>query len=70
MSKKHKKDQTVSNSQSSNTGMHAAEYRIIKHDLFKVLYLNIVYLALVLVVYFTNNQSHYLDRWFGKIFHF
>ena len=49
---------------------HEEEYGIIKKDLYKVLALNSFYLVLVLVIYFTNKNSHYLDNWFAKILHF
>ncbi|MBU6447671.1 hypothetical protein KGQ24_02415 [Patescibacteria group bacterium] len=46
------------------------EYRVIRHDLYKVLILNSIYLAAILILYFTNKNSHYLDNWFAKILHF
>ena len=49
---------------------HAAEYRVIKHDLIKVAILNAVFLAAVLTLYYTNLNSHYLERWFGQALHF
>jgi hypothetical protein len=51
----------------SPTEAHAAEYRLIKHDLWKVIGLNTLYLILVLAVYFTNAKSHYLERWLGNV---
>ena len=54
----------------SNTFSHAAEYKIIKHDLFKVLGLNILYLGAVLFVYYTNLESHFLDKIFSQYFKF
>lgn len=50
--------------------MHAGEYQIIKHDLIKVVLLNVVYLGLVLAVYFTNAKTHYLEQWFGRVLNF
>lgn len=70
MSKKHKNFYQQAAATNSPGAAHAAEYRIIKHDLFKVLILNVIYLAAVLAVYFTNSKSHYLEHWFGKVFHF
>jgi hypothetical protein len=46
---------------------HAAEYRVIKHVLIKVVVLNALFLAGVLTLYYTNLNSHYLERWFGSI---
>lgn len=64
MAKNHQKDL------GSSAGIHAEEYRIIKHDLIKVLILNLIYLSAVLVLYFTNLKSNYLEVWFAKIFRF
>ncbi len=49
---------------------HQGEYRIIKHDLIKVVILNLIYLAAVLGLYFSNQESHYLETWFSKVLHF
>lgn len=49
---------------------YAGEYRIIKHDLLKVVLLNLLYLAGVSALYFTNLRTHYLARWFEKVLHF
>ncbi|MEK7618081.1 MAG: hypothetical protein AAB410_02950 [Patescibacteria group bacterium] len=49
---------------------HAGEYKVIKSDLLRLLVLNTVYLAGILLLYFTNQQSHYLDRWLSAIFVF
>lgn len=46
----------------------AAEYRIIGQDLARVLVLNVMYLAAILVVYFTNQRSHYLEHIVNKMF--
>ncbi len=74
MSKKHKKQQQISSGSPEKTSNaylnHAAEYRVIKHDLLRVLALNVIYLAGVLVIYYTNLQTHYLENWFDKILHF
>lgn len=59
-----------SNQSNSHTLIHVAEYKIIKHDLFKVLGLNILYLGAVLAVYYSNQQSHFLDKLFLSIFIF
>lgn len=46
-----------------------AEYRVIGHDLVRVLLLNILYLAAILAVYYTNHSAHYLENAFAKILH-
>ena len=57
--------------QNSLTGPgQAAEYSIIKADLIKVLVLNFFYLIIFLVLYFSNQKSHFLDIWFSKMLHF
>ena len=48
----------------------AAEYRIIKFDLIRVLIINLIFLAAVLALYYTNLHSGYLERWFDKLLHF
>lgn len=70
MSKKHKHHQTSSVINHSAFSVHAEEYSIIKHDLIRLLILNLVYLGLVLVLYYSNQKSHYLENWFGKLFNF
>lgn len=47
---------------------HSAEYRIIGADLIRLVILNAIMLALVLVVYFTNLHSNYLERIFLTLF--
>jgi hypothetical protein len=44
---------------------HREEYRVIRHDLWKVLGLNLFFLAAILVIYYTNQNSQYLERWFS-----
>ena len=46
-----------------------AEYSIIKKDLVRVVILNLVYLAAVLVLFFANSKSHFLERWFDSLIH-
>ncbi len=68
MSKKHKKVQQ----EASNTPVyatHAAEYRIISHDLLKVVVLNVVYLAALLAVYYADRQKHFLDPFIAHFLH-
>lgn len=69
MSKKNKKN--FENAASSTAVLsHGAEYRIIKHDLIKVLILNVIYLAAIITLYITNSKAHYLQQWFGGWLHF
>lgn len=72
MSKKHKRQGYEFNQTSGQTPVlaHAVEYRIIKHDLVKVVILNAVYLAVILGLYFANQRSHLVDSWFAKLLHF
>jgi hypothetical protein len=49
---------------------YEAEQAIISHDLLRVLVLNIVYLAIILGLYFTDLRYHYLLNFFTRIFHF
>ncbi|MDR3642434.1 MAG: hypothetical protein P4L74_02285 [Candidatus Doudnabacteria bacterium] len=49
---------------------HESEYKIIKHDLIKVVALNLVYLAVILFLYFGNQRTHFVDNWFAKLLHF
>ena len=73
MSKKHKKQSGSIASAASGAGAlteHAGEYAAIRHDLWKVLYLNLIYLAAVLALYFSDQKSQYLERWLGKLLHF
>ncbi len=49
---------------------HQAEYGIIKHDLIRVIALNIVYLAVILGLYYANQSSQLVDKWFAKVLHF
>lgn len=49
---------------------HEAEYRIIKHDLLKVLILNLVYLIVIVALYWANQNSHLVDNTLGKLLKF
>lgn len=49
---------------------HAAEYNVIKWDLIRLAIFNVVVLGAVLAVYYTNLQSHYLERWFSQFIKF
>jgi hypothetical protein len=55
------------NNNEENHLSHQAEYALIKKDLYKVLLINCIYLAALLVLYFTNKQSQYLEYWFSRI---
>jgi len=74
MSKKHRNqfNQTTNSPAAGGAmaGELTAEYRIIKHDLLRVLVMNLIFLAAVLVVYYTNLHSGYLERFFEKVLHF
>jgi len=48
----------------------ATEYGIIKWDLIRVGLINLIFLAGVLALYYTNLHSGYLERWFDKLLHF
>lgn len=43
------------------------EYKAISHDLHTVLWLNLSYLVLILVIFFTDAKYHYLMRIFAKV---
>jgi hypothetical protein len=47
---------------------HADEYRVISRDLIRLVLLNGLMFAVVLVVYFTNRSSGYLERIFERLF--
>ena len=60
----------VSPGSQSSSLSHAAEYRVIKFDLVKVLVLNVIYFAAILALYYGNQHSHFVDNWFAKLLHF
>ena len=70
MSKKHKQNLNYQAGQGSVVMSHEAEYRIIKHDLIKVLVLNVVYFALIIGLYVANQKTQFLDTMFSKLLHF
>jgi hypothetical protein len=47
--------------------VHTAEYKIISRDLIRLIVLNGIMLAAVLVVYFTNKNNGYLERIFHNL---
>ncbi|MBL8030953.1 MAG: hypothetical protein JNK33_01340 [Candidatus Doudnabacteria bacterium] len=68
MSKKNRKSNTSSVPVSANPAWDA-EYQVISKDLIRVIILNIVYLVGLLAVYYTNQQQHYLEQMFARLFH-
>ncbi len=46
---------------------HIEEYRFVQKDLVRLLIVNAIFLAALLVVYFTNQNQHYLERLFGNV---
>lgn len=46
------------------------EYSIIKKDLFKVVFLNALYLIAIIALYFTDKKNPFLITFFEKIFKF
>ena len=71
--KKHRQfNQSSANYSAAPAGSNelVAEYHIIRHDLIRVVVVNLVFLAAVLALYYTNLHSGYLERWFDKILHF
>lgn len=51
----------------STPALQAAEHVIIKHDLLKVVILNVIYLAGLLALFSLNQKSHFLEAWFSKL---
>ncbi len=68
MSKKHRRFFNQGSTQAVGLS-HDMEYKIIRTDLLKVLVLNVIFLAAVLTVYYTNQQQHYLEQLFNKYVH-
>lgn len=46
------------------------EYQVIKHDLVRVVVINLMYLLAILAVYYTNAQSRYLEKWLFSLLNF
>lgn len=70
MSKKHKQNLGYQSVQGSVAMSHEAEYRIIKHDLVKVLVLNVAYFVLIIGLYIGNQRSQFLDNLFNRLLNF
>lgn len=68
MSKKNRKGNAISSAVSANPTWDS-EYNVISKDLIRVVILNVVYLVGLLAVYYTNEQQHYLERVFARLFH-
>ena len=68
MSKKNKNRFSFSNADHSAilTPMQHVEYKMIKWDLIRLLIFNVVILAGVLVLYYTNRTSGYLETWLSR----
>ncbi len=70
MAKKDKNKQISGNHFSAHSFTQEAEQAVIKHDMIRVILLNVIYLAGLLAVFYTNKNTHYLENFFGKVFHF
>jgi hypothetical protein len=47
---------------------YEAEYAVIKSDLLRVGIINALFLVGILSLYYVNQQSGFLERWFQKLF--
>lgn len=47
---------------------HAEEYKIVRHDLIRVVVVNGLFLAAVLALYFSNKSNPFLEAWYQKLF--
>lgn len=55
--------------QAVSTSVHdVEETALVRSDLLKITLLNLFYLGLILVVYFTDAKSHYLTTLFSRVF--
>ncbi len=64
-----KKHSQTRNTEVTHSSAEAAEYKIIGHDLSRVILLNVLYLAGLLIIYYTNQNSRYLEHFFSRVFH-
>lgn len=69
MSKKNKKYFQDANLVKTAGLTQQAEYSIIRHDLIRVVILNLIYFIGLLFLYFSNLKTHFLERWFEKVLH-
>jgi hypothetical protein len=58
---------TASSAVQSLAVEHVEEYRFVQKDLVRLLIVNALFLAALLVVYFTNQNHQYLERLFGNV---
>ena len=70
MGKKDKNKDNAANHFSAHAFNQEAEQTVIKHDMIRVIVLNFIYLVGLLAVYYTNKETHYLEKFFGKLFNF
>jgi len=70
MSKKHKKHNVLTNASLAPSDEEAMEYRVIKHDLIKVLVLSLIFLGAILGLFYYNQQSGAVENWFSQLFYF
>lgn len=47
--------------------MHDKEYQLVRTDLLRVLAVNVLFLAGVLVIYFINRSNPFLHAWYDKV---
>lgn len=59
----------LQNQQSANAA-YEREYKIIKMDLIRLGILNVLYLSALLALYFTNRESHVLDKFMASLLKF
>ena len=65
-----KKNTFTTTSLPASVSSHTAEYHVIKHDLYRLIILNLIYLTVLMAVYFSNQKNHYIDQWFARVLHF
>ncbi len=54
--------------QSAFYNSHAEEYRMIRHDLIRVVVVNGLFLVAVLALYYANRSHPFLESWYQKLF--
>ncbi len=54
--------------QSAFYNSHADEYRMIRHDLIRVVVVNGLFLVAVLALYYANRSNPFLEAWYQKLF--
>jgi hypothetical protein len=69
MSKKKHQQARLEQAQDAGGPASNHEYAVVGHDLVRVIVLNIIYLAGILVLYYTNRNTHYLENFFSRVFH-